>query len=142
MSEATFYTLSADIVLVVHFAIVAFVIFGLVAVWLGFFLRWHWVRNIYFRATHLVIMAIVTTQALLDVACPLTTWENKLRFASDGGNTYEGSFLEHWIHKVLFPDFSSGAFTVAYCVFFFLVALSFVVVRPGTRAQDDTNSHE
>lgn len=35
----------ADLVLVVHVAFIAFVIFGLVLVWVGGWRRWGWVRN-------------------------------------------------------------------------------------------------
>src|SRR2546425_8327969 len=75
MTHATFYRLLADVVLVIHFAFVAFVILGLLAVWTGRFLRWSWVRNFWFRVAHLLAIGIVAAQALGGVICPLTTWE-------------------------------------------------------------------
>jgi len=45
--------LLADIVLVVHFAFVLFVVGGLVLIWIGVVLRWAWVRNFWFRVAHL-----------------------------------------------------------------------------------------
>ena len=42
----------ADIVVVIHFAYVAFVVLGLVAVLMGYVFKWNWVRNRWFRLTH------------------------------------------------------------------------------------------
>jgi hypothetical protein len=49
--------LLADIVLIVHFAFVAFVVGGLALVWIGAVLGWAWVRNFWFRAAHLAAIA-------------------------------------------------------------------------------------
>jgi hypothetical protein len=133
VSKTTTYSLIADFVLVIHFGIVAFVVLGLVAIWIGYALRWDWVRNFYFRAAHLAIMAVVASQALCDIACPLTIWERELRVLAGDGQHYEESFLQHWIHKVLFLSFSSNTFTIAYVVFFITLVLSLVVVRPRRR---------
>ncbi|MCG7200196.1 DUF2784 domain-containing protein [Marinobacter pelagius] len=73
------YLLLADSLLVLHVLLVAFVIFGLVAVFLGRLLHWRWVRNFWFRVTHLVVIGIVVLQAWLGVLCPLTVWEMELR---------------------------------------------------------------
>ncbi len=39
------YRVLADIILVIHFAIVLFVIFGLLLTLIGLTMRWVWVRN-------------------------------------------------------------------------------------------------
>jgi hypothetical protein len=121
--------LLADLILVVHFAYVAFVVVGLILVWIGFFLGWSWVRSFAFRAAHLAAMAVVVAESLLGWECPLTTWEYKLREASGGGAHTEG-FLEHWVHKVMFFQLEPATFTIIYCTFFLLLVLSFIVVRP------------
>ena len=129
MTKEFFYGLLADTILVVHFAFVAFVVLGLLAVWIGYFLRWNAVRNFYFRASHLLCMGIVVSEALGGVTCPITIWESELRVLA-GDGTYQGSFMQHWIHKIMFFDLSPGTFTVIYVVFFLVLALSLVLVRP------------
>ncbi len=114
--------LLADVVLVVHFAIVSFVVFGLVLVWVGRFRRWEWVSNVWFRAAHLATIGVVAAEALGGVVCPLTTWENQLRLAAGGGERYAGSFVQHWVHKVMFFELPSHVFTIGYVVFFIAVA--------------------
>ena len=130
MSTSNLYSALADVVLVIHFGIVAFVVLGLPAVWIGFLVRWSWVRNLYFRITHLGVMAIVATQAVLGVPCPLTSGERDLRILAGEGERYEGSLVHYWLHQILFFNFEASTFTIAYCIFFAALVLSFVVVKP------------
>ena len=67
------YRVLADLVVVVHAAYIAFVLFGLLAVVLGAALGWGWVRNFWFRAIHLAMIAVVVIQAIAGVICPLIT---------------------------------------------------------------------
>jgi uncharacterized protein DUF2784 len=126
----TLYKLLADSLLVVHFTIVVFVIFGLALVWIGFFLGWRFVRNGWFRLLHLATMGIVAAQAVFGQICPLTIWENQLREAAGAGVRYETSFIQHWVGRILFYDADPSTFTVAYLAFFAAMGLSWIVVRP------------
>ena len=115
--------------LVVHFAFVAFVVLGLIVILLGGIRRWRFVRNFYFRAAHLAAIGCVVMESVAGVTCPLTTWENDLRLMA-GGDQYAGSFVQHWIHRVMFFQASEATFTVIYVGFFLVVVLSFCLVRP------------
>jgi len=126
----TLYKLLADSILVVHFTIVAFVVFGLALVWIGFFLRWRFVRNGWFRLLHLVTMGLVAVQAVFGQICPLTIWENQLREAAGATGRYEASFIQHWVGRILFYDAGPSIFTIAYLIFFAAIVLSWIVVRP------------
>ena len=53
-----FYGVLADIVLVVHFAFVLFVLLGLIAIWVGALFRWSCVRNFWFRLAHALAQQI------------------------------------------------------------------------------------
>ena len=57
------YRTLADGVVVAHFAYVAFVLFGLVAILIGIALRRPWARNFWFRIIHLamIVTALVVT---------------------------------------------------------------------------------
>ena len=46
---------------------------------------WEWVRNWWFRVAHLVAILIVAAEAFLDIPCPLTEWEYRLRELWPGG---------------------------------------------------------
>jgi hypothetical protein len=124
------YLWIADAVLCIHFAFVAFVVVGLVLIWAGFFLRWECVRNFWFRVAHLLCMAVVFAESVLGVTCPLTTWEMKLRLRAGGGEVYQGSFIQHWIHKIMFFRLDEWVFTAIYAIVFGAIAVSLWVVRP------------
>ena len=118
----------ADIILITHFLYVSFVIGGLLAVWIGAFFHWQWIRNFWFRILHLIAIVFVALESVFGVVCPLTEWENKLR--SSSGRAYETSFMQHWIHKILFYQAPEYVFTAAYILFALLVLGSLVIVKP------------
>ena len=130
VAQTTLYGLVADLILLVHFAWVSFVVLGLVFIWVGYFLGLQAVHNFYFRMAHLLAMAIVVLEALFGILCPLTTWEGELRRLAGDTGTYEETFMQHWVHRILFFDLAPGAFTIIYCVFFLAMVLSLLVVRP------------
>jgi hypothetical protein len=128
--RAQSYALLADAVLVLHFAFVLFVIAGLLVTWIGYFAGWKFVRNPWFRAAHLLAIAAVVAESLFGVICPLTTWETELRRKAGEDPAYAGSFIQHWVHRVMFFEISERTFTLIYVVFFVLIVLSLVVVPP------------
>ena len=125
-----FYAVLADALLVLHVAFVAFVVFGFLLIWLGRWRHWLFVRNFWFRAAHVAAIGGVAAEALTGIICPLTTWENRLRLLAGGEHRYQGSFLQYWLHQILFFDASETAFLVAYLAFFIAVSASFWWVPP------------
>ena len=53
------YGLLADLVVIVHFAYVGFVVIGQLLILIGIVLRWQWIRNPWFRLIHLAMILIV-----------------------------------------------------------------------------------
>ena len=117
--------LLADLILVVHFAFVLFVVGSLPLIWIGAAAGWRWVRNLRFRLAHLAAICFVAAEALIGVICPLTEWEDALRGAAGGK-----SFIARWIHRVLFYSFPEWVFTTSYVVFALAVALTFWLIPP------------
>lgn len=124
--------LLADTLLIIHVLFVAFVVLGLFAVYAGYFLNWQWVRNRVFRIAHLGAIGYVVVQSWLGAVCPLTTWEMALR-AEAGVATYAGSFIQHWLQRLLYYNAPDWVFMVVYTVFGGLVLASWFVVRPNKR---------
>ncbi len=124
------HLLLADLILVTHALFVAFVILGLAAILLGRSWRWDWVRNWWFRVIHLLAIGIVVAESWLGLICPLTEWESRSRGAA-GGSAYSSSFIQHWLHEILFHDFAPWVFIVAYTVFGILVLIAWLLVPPG-----------
>ena len=121
-------TFAADIILVVHFVFVLFIVAGLAAILFGAALRWQWVRNFWFRVAHLAAICFVASEALIGVACPLTLWEDALR-----GSGSEVGFIARWVRSVLFYDFPDWVFTLAYVMFALVVLGTYRLVPPQKR---------
>lgn len=119
----------ADLVLITHVAFVAFVVVGLGLIVTGGIRGWSWIRNPWFRLTHLVAIAIVVTQAWLGILCPLTTLEMHLR-ARAGEANYAGSFIAHWLGEILYYEVPPWVFATAYTVFGAVVVFSWIRFRP------------
>jgi hypothetical protein len=121
--------LGADVLLVVHFAIAAFIVGGLLVVWLGAALGWRWVRNPWFRYLHLAAILFVAAEALIGMACPLTVWEDALR-----GGVRADSFVGRWVRQLLFYQAPEWVFTAAYAAWAVASALTLVLVPPRRKA--------
>lgn len=121
-------TLLADVILIIHFAFVTFVVGGLALIWIGAAAGWDWVRNFRLRVAHLAAIVFVAGEALAGVWCPLTVWEAALR-----GSRAEKSFVAQWLHRLMFYDFPEWLFAVAYVIFALIVAVTWWLVRPSRR---------
>ncbi|HKX54146.1 MAG TPA: DUF2784 domain-containing protein [Nitrosospira sp.] len=115
----------ADIVLVIHFLFVLFVVGSLPLIWIGHWMGMGFVRNRRFRFAHLAAILYVTTESLLGVICPLTWLEDTLR-----GRPTETGFIERWLHSILFYQFPEWVFLVAYMLFALLVIITFRLIPP------------
>jgi hypothetical protein len=129
------YGVLADVVVALHLAYVSFVVFGQVAILLGVLLRWRWVRNPWFRWIHLGMITIVAIEAILDITCPLTTWEYNLRELA-GQSADKGSFVGRLLRGLFFFNLPKGVFTAAY-VGFALLVLATLWLAPPCRRQKD-----
>lgn len=121
MSDALPYQLLADAVLALHLAIVIFVVGGLAFIIVGNLRAWRWANALWFRLAHLAAIAGVVTESWLGLACPLTSAEMWLRTQARA-TTYRGSFIEHWLGRVLYWEAPTWVFTAAYSAFGFAVA--------------------
>jgi len=135
------YILLADLILLLHFGIVVFVVAGFALIWIGRFRHWSFVRRWAFRLSHLLLLGAVVVQAGTGVWCPLTVWENELRARAGTGAAYEASFLHHWIHRLLFYDLPEQAFMFAYSAFLMLIVLSLALVPPRRRPRPRAPGH-
>jgi polyferredoxin len=119
----------ADALLVVHFAIVLFIVGGLIAVWAGAALGWGWVRNPWFRYAHLGAIGFVAGEALLGIACPLTVWEDLMR-----GGVHPESFVGRWVQRLLYYQAPEWVFASAYVAWALATLATLRLVPPRRRA--------
>jgi hypothetical protein len=115
--------------LVSHVLFVAFVVLGLLLIYLSKVKSWQWTRNPWFRLIHLLSITLVVLQSWLGMICPLTIWEMELRKMA-GQTTYDGSFITHWMTQLLYYNAPPWVFVLLYTVFGALVLMSWFIVRP------------
>ena len=132
MSAEPYYRLAADAILVSHALFVAFVVLGVVAIYLGRWLSWPWVRNFWFRLVHLGAITVVVLQSWVGAICPLTSWEMRLRELA-GEERYERSFIQHWLQSILYYEAAEWVFVLCYTLFAGLVVASWFIVPPRRR---------
>jgi hypothetical protein len=122
----------ADAVLLLHLAIVLFVVGGLVLIVAGNLRGWRWVNTWWLRLAHLAAIAVVVAEAWAGVVCPLTTWEHALRVRA-GDTVYGGGFIEHWVQRLIYYDLPGWVFVLGYSLFGALVVAAWWRWPPGRR---------
>jgi hypothetical protein len=90
------YKIFADIVVVTHFVWILFLFFG------AFLGR----RNKVLKIFHLSGLFFALLIQVFDWYCPLTHLEVWLRSKHDPGLIYSGSFIIHYVEKIVYMDFS------------------------------------
>ena len=116
--------LVADLVLIIHFSIVFFVVFGLVALPIGYSRNYSWTRNVKFRVAHMLLMGFITLEASLGITCPLTIIENALRQIK-----YQQSFVAYWVSRLIYWDLPTYSFMILY-ISCFIWSLVFWKLHP------------
>ena len=87
------YSILADIVVVVHFLFILFVLSG------GLFITWRkWIIFIHLPAV--IWACLIEFKSWI---CPLTPLEKWLR-ESAGANGYQEGFIEHYLMPVIYPS--------------------------------------
>ena len=148
------YAILADCLVVAHLAYISYVIFGQLAIMIGWPLQLVLVRNPWFRLSHLTMILIVALEAVVRFECPLTTWELELRVqagqlrpdyrkAIDDDDAEldieDMSFIARMVRGVLVFDWSWGPILKAgYYTFAGVVVATLFLVPPRLRRQRTT----
>lgn len=146
----------ADVVVFVHVLFVGFVVLAVPVILFGWWRKWKWVRNFWFRAIHLLMMAIVVVETLSGIPCPLTVWERDLRLRAgqlhieryDDGEVkltedghprmkankeYDQDFVGRLLHRIIFLEFdvlTPAVLEVCYYIFGGLILITLFLVPP------------
>ena len=125
------YGIAADIVVAIHFAYVAYIVVGQLAIMVAAPFKWQWARNPWFRFTHLCAIGYVAYEAIYHIRCPLTIWEERLR-ALAGQATADGdTFLGRLIHNMMFIDNQPEIwYTTLYLAMFILMIQGVMMYPP------------
>lgn len=121
--------LAADLTLVVHFGVALFVVAGMLLILFGGTHKIQWVRNPWFRLSHLGLIAFIAGEGWLGVVCPLTRLEQTLRIRA-GQPAYLETFTEHWLSPLLFFQAPPWTFTAVHGLAALAILISWFAVPP------------
>jgi hypothetical protein len=128
-----FYSLLANLIVVIHIAYVVYVVGGLVAILIGALRGRKWIRNPWFRVTHLLAILIVVVEIFLKLNCPLTTWENSVRAAAQ--QPVDGSaFMDRFLSFILIGSAPGWLIDSVYYVFAVAIVATFFLAPPRWKA--------
>ena len=120
----------AEGVLAVHFAIIAFNLFGLAVIPIGAWRGWAWVRAPLWRWAHVASLGVVAMQAIAGRICFLTVWQDAL-----AGRPESEPLIMRFVNGLIFWPLPAWVFTAAYVAVFAytLALLRLVPPRPWRR---------
>jgi hypothetical protein len=104
------YKLAADFVVLIHFLWIMFLISGALV----------GVRYKLFKIVHIAGLGFALLIQILGWFCPLTHLEIWLRQKHDPSLSYTGSFIIHYVEKIIYIELSPTIiflFTLALCIF-------------------------
>lgn len=114
----------ASLVLAVHVGVIAFNLFGIVAIPLGAWRGWAFVRIAWWRMLHVASLAAVAAQAALGRDCFLTLWQDALL----GARGAQPPLIMRWVNSVVFWPVPLWVFAVGYvAIFVYVLALLWLV---------------
>ena len=114
-------SLFSELVLLFNFCIFLFMILSFFLIPLGYYQKWEWVKNKYYRLIHLILMGIIFIETILGFMCPLTVLENFLR-----NNIEINNKITQIIHQIMYWDLPTYQFIILYLLsFLYLIFLWF-----------------
>jgi hypothetical protein len=107
-----------------HVAIILFNLFGLVAIPIGGWRHWHFVRAPVWRILHLLSLGVVAVQAALGRACFLTIWQDAL----SNGSPDSQPLIARTVDALIYWPIPIWVFAIGYLLIFgYALALLWLV---------------
>jgi hypothetical protein len=127
------YSILADGLAAFHFAYVAFVVAGELAILVGAAFGCRWARNPWFRGLHLLAIAVVAMEAVAHIECPLTVWENQLRAAAGQATSHE-TFVGRLVDTIFMNNrWEPWVYEYLHIGFGLLVLATYILIPPRFR---------
>ena len=84
-----------------------------------------------FRTLHLCGIVYVGLLTLMRQYCPLTILENALRAKHNPGLRYPGSFIAHYIDKLVYPDVNPSVILILTAIIAVFTIVVFIIIPPA-----------
>jgi hypothetical protein len=128
------YKIFADIIVIIHFIFIIFMLLGFIFTIWAFFWRQFYDWCV-FRTLHLFGILYVTLLAVLREYCPLTILENSFRLKYHPATTYFGSFIARYIERLVYPDVNP-LILLLFTIFFAIFTLVIFIINPPSKIKE------
>jgi len=125
------YKIFADAVIVVHFLFILFMLLGFLLTIYAVLFREKFFDWWLFRSLHLLGIFYVASLSILGKYCPLTILENELRLKYEVFSVYSGSFIVHYLEKLVYPDVNPLVIQIPTVFLAIFTIVMFIVKPPG-----------
>jgi len=119
----------ADAIIVLHFLYILFMLLGFLLTGYALFFREKFFDRWLFRSLHLLGIFYVASLSILGKYCPLTILENELRLRYEVSLVYSGSFIVHYLERLVYPDVNPLVIQIP-TVFLAIFTIVVFIVRP------------
>lgn len=123
------YKIFADAIIVVHFLYILFMLLGFLLTGYALFFREKFFDWWLFRSLHLLGIFYVVSLSILGKYCPLTILENELRLRYEAYSVYSGSFIVHYLEKLVYPDVNPLVIQIP-TVFLAIFTIVVFIIKP------------
>ena len=130
-SSINWSAIAADLIVIIHFAFVLFVVLG------GILLIW-WKKLVWLHLPSVVWGVVVEFTGWI---CPLTPYENTLR-AQAGLEMYDGDFVMRYIMPILYPEDLTRTMQMVFGLIVLLINIAcyyyvFRIKKPSVSEHED-----
>lgn len=115
------YRVLADLVMLAHFAFLAFLTVGGLLAW-----KWRWVIGPHLAACCWALLSVAT-----GLECPLTLAEHWARRAAGQPGLPASGFIDHYIEGVIYPEEYTNLVRLAIAALVLASYAGYVLRRPG-----------
>lgn len=134
------YKIIADLIVVIHLFWIVFMVWGFLLTLKASVCLYILKRNVenslrffdryIFRTAHLGGIVFVALLVLLNTYCPLTIAENLLLRRYNPSLTYPGSFIIHYVEKIVYPDVDPSILYTATLIVALFTLIMFILKPP------------
>lgn len=125
------YKIFADAIIVVHFLFILFMLLGFLLTAYALVFRQKFFDRWLFRSLHLLGIFYVSSLSILGKYCPLTILENGLRLKYEASSVYSGSFIVHYLEKLIYPDVNPLVIQIPTVFLAIFTIVVFIIKPPG-----------
>jgi len=125
------YKIFADAIIVVHFLFILFMLLGFLLTAYALVFRQKFFDWWLFRSLHLLGIFYVSSLSILGKYCPLTILENELRLRYEASSVYSGSFIGHYLERLVYPDVNPLIIQIPTVFLAIFTIVVFIIKPPG-----------